>query len=72
MSTLELSQLLGNYGEFFGAIAVVATLGYLVVQIKQNTSALRGTSRLEIANAYRENNKLLNSEPGLGWSTHQD
>ena len=59
MSTLELSQLLGNYGEFFGAIAVVATLGYLVVQIKQNTSALRGTSRLEIANSYRENNRLL-------------
>ena len=35
MTVIELSQVLGNFGEFFGAIAVVATLGYLVVQIKQ-------------------------------------
>ncbi len=33
------AQLLGNYGEFVGAIAVVATLGYLAVQIRQNTKA---------------------------------
>ena len=32
MSTLEFSQLLGNYGEFVGAIGVVATLMYLVIQ----------------------------------------
>ena len=32
MSTLEFSQLLGNYGEFVGAIAIVITLIYLVVQ----------------------------------------
>ena len=31
------AQLLGNYGEFVGAIAVVVTLGYLAVQIRQNT-----------------------------------
>ncbi len=30
------AQLLGNFGEFFGAIAVLATLVYLVIQIKQN------------------------------------
>ena len=49
------AQLLGNYGEFVGAIAVVATLAYLAVQIRlskeatnavalqleQNTKALR-------------------------------
>jgi hypothetical protein len=35
------AQLLGNFGEFLGAIAVVATLGYLTVQIRQNTKALR-------------------------------
>ena len=28
------AQLLGNYGEFVGAIAVVVTLGYLAVQIR--------------------------------------
>ncbi len=32
-------QLLGNFGEFVGAIAVVATLAYLAVQIRQNTKA---------------------------------
>ena len=33
------AQLLGNYGEFFGAIAVVATLFYLALQIRQNSRA---------------------------------
>ena len=59
MTLMETAQLLGNFGEFLGAIAVVVTLGYLVVQIKQNTSALRATSRLQIASGYRENNRLL-------------
>ena len=31
------AQLLGNYGEFVGAIAVVATLMFLTLQIRQNT-----------------------------------
>lgn len=31
------AQLLGNYGEFVGAIAVVVTLVYLALQIRQNT-----------------------------------
>ena len=30
------AQLLGNYGEFIGAIAVVATLIYLASQIRQS------------------------------------
>ena len=47
MSALEFSQLLGNYGEFIGAIAIVATLIYLAVQLKQNTASVR-------ASAYQE------------------
>jgi hypothetical protein len=40
MDHQAIAQLLGNYGEFIGAIAVVATLGYLAVQIRQsNVSA---------------------------------
>ena len=35
MTLTDTAQLMGNFGEFFGAISVVATLGYLVVQIKQ-------------------------------------
>jgi len=47
MSTLEFSQLLGNYGEFVGAIAIVITLIYLAVQMRQNTASVR-------ASAYQE------------------
>ncbi len=45
MSTLELSQILGNYGEFVGAIAVVLTLIYLTIQIRQNTKTTMATVR---------------------------
>jgi hypothetical protein len=38
------AQLLGNYGEFLGAIAVAVTLIYLAGQLRQNTRALRSTS----------------------------
>ena len=38
------AQLLGNYGEFVGAIAVVATLMYLALQIRENSKQLRVTS----------------------------
>ena len=41
MSALEISQLLGNYGEFVGAIAIVVTLIYLAVQLRQNTASVR-------------------------------
>ena len=46
MTLMETAQLLGNFGEFFGAIAVVATLIYLAVQLRQNTAGMR-------ANAYQ-------------------
>lgn len=38
------AQILGNFGEFVGAIAVVVTLGYLTVHIKQNTRATKNSS----------------------------
>ena len=41
MDFQALAQLLGNLGEFVGSIAVVATLMYLAVQLRQNTKALR-------------------------------
>ncbi len=41
MDHQAIAQLLGNYGEFVGAIVVVITLGYLVVQVNQNTKALK-------------------------------
>ena len=45
MSPLEFSQLLGNYGEFVGAIAIVVTLVYLAIQVRQNTRMMRASIR---------------------------
>jgi hypothetical protein len=39
------AQLLGNYGEFVGAIAVVATLIYLAVQIRHNAAMTKASIR---------------------------
>ena len=50
MNTLEVSQLLGNYGEFIGAIAIVVTLAYLAVQIRQTNRGMRVNAYYETAN----------------------
>ena len=44
MDHQAVAQLLGNYGEFVGAIAVVTTLAYLAVQIRQSALAERRTT----------------------------
>jgi hypothetical protein len=43
------AQLLGNYGEFLGSIGVIATLIYLAIQIRQNTSVAQASTRQAIA-----------------------
>ena len=35
MDLMETAQLLGNFGEFLSAIAVLVTLVYLALQVKQ-------------------------------------
>ena len=54
------AQLLGNYGEFVGAIAVVATLFYLALQVRHsreateaNTRAMEESRRLAMAQTYQ-------------------
>ena len=54
------AQLLGNYGEFVGAIAVVATLFYLALQVRHsseateaNTRATEESRRLAMAQTYQ-------------------
>lgn len=49
MDHQALAQLLGNYGEFVGAIAVVVTLAYLAIQIRQNSKMMRAQTRGVIA-----------------------
>ena len=49
MDLMQTAQLLGNFGEFFGAIAVVLTLGYLAVQVRQNTRSIDESRKIAIA-----------------------
>lgn len=44
---------LGSLGEVIGALAVVATLAYLAVQIRQNTHAMEEGRRLALAQTYQ-------------------
>ena len=48
------AQLLGNYGEFIGAIAVVVTLIYLALQIRQNTTSINDSRKLALAQTYNQ------------------
>ena len=57
------AQLLGNYGEFVGAIAVVVTLVYLARQIRQNTDATRATLDCAIRSDFNRLHELVMSNP---------
>lgn len=46
MTLMETAQLLGNFGEFFGALAVLITLGFLTYQIRQSTRQMRMHSQI--------------------------
>ena len=62
MDLMSTAQLLGNFGEFFGAIAVVVTLGYLVVQIRQNTNATRASTSFAVNESLTDLNAALRSD----------
>ena len=53
------AQLLGNYGEFIGAIGVVVTLGYLAIQVRHSTGATRAASHHSIVEALNQGNLAL-------------
>ena len=55
MSLMETAQLLGNFGEFFGALVVVASVIYLAVQVKhssQSTKISAAQSFAEVDNGF--------------------
>lgn len=54
MDLMATAQLLGNFGEFFGAIAVVATLIYLAAQVKQAKHMAALSARESRNNGTRE------------------
>ena len=51
MSSMEIAQLLGNLGEFIGSIAIIVTLIYLAMQVRQNTNALHAQTRQSLLSA---------------------
>ena len=59
------AQLLGNYGEFVGAIAVVFTLGYLAVQIRQNTNASKSASYRAVKSQHNSINSAVGQSAEL-------
>ena len=48
------AQLLGNYGEFVGAIAVVLTLFYLTTQIRQSSRSLKSSAAQAVLQSISE------------------
>ena len=56
---------LGNIGEFVAAVAVVVSLIYLAVQIRQNTRSVRMASHHAVMSEFRTNIRVLTQDPEL-------
>jgi hypothetical protein len=71
MDLITTAQLLGNFGEFVGAIAVVFTLAYLAVQIRQNTRATAAASHHAVTNSLNQGNIAMAQDAELAqiWVT---
>ena len=53
MSFLELTEMLGNLGEFLGSLAVFATLIYLAVQIRHSRELLERNERIALSQVHQ-------------------
>jgi hypothetical protein len=56
-------EALGNLGDFIGGLAVIATLLYLAVQVRQNTQMLRANALATGSEARLSFNHLLGTNP---------
>ncbi len=59
MTLMETAQLLGNFGEFIGAFAVVATLVYLSVQVRANSQNTQIEARQRVLDRFSDTKKLV-------------
>ncbi|MGB0998368.1 MAG: hypothetical protein ACPGXJ_08810 [Pseudomonadales bacterium] len=59
------AELLGNYGEFVGAIGVVVTLGYLAIQIKQNRTQTQTRIEQSLYEQWQSPAKIMADSPQL-------
>jgi hypothetical protein len=60
-----LLQELGNVGEFIGGLAVLVSLVYLALQIRQNTTTVRAATSASISESLGRFTELLCSQPDL-------
>ncbi len=58
-------QDLGSIGEFVAALATLATLLYLAIQIRQNTASVRSASAQQILQGIAEFNQFISSDLSL-------
>jgi hypothetical protein len=58
-------QDLGNVGEFVAAIATVATLVYLAIQIRQNTAVVRTSNYSDLTSKIAEFARQIAGDPQL-------
>lgn len=68
------AQLLGNYGEFVGAIAVVATLIYLARQVRDGSRQIRLNTTSNLATLSQESFSAIYFSPSNQelWHTGRD
>jgi len=58
-------EVLGNLGDFIGGIGVVATLAYLAVQIRGNTSALQSSTHQALQDSAHRLNESISDNAEL-------
>ena len=61
---MDLTQL-ANVGEFIGGVAVLVTLIYLAVQLRQNTRAMRSSTFQQISAQMGQNVETVTTNPEL-------
>ena len=65
---------LGSIGEFLGGLAVLVSLIYLALQIRQNTTSVRAAASASVAESLSRVTEIISVEPELGriWSQGLD
>jgi hypothetical protein len=63
MDLKNTAELLGNFGEAIGALAVIVSLVYLAVQLRQNTRVIRANAAWDSEVIYGNGNGELSRNP---------
>ncbi len=56
---------IGAIGELVGALAVILTLGYLAIQVRQNTLSMRVAAKQEVTRQFGDYSDMLLNNPDL-------